>query len=107
RTRSIWLTQLSLAAAVVAIILSVYAFEPAELSTWTFISGVAVIFGVTLLALVLPWGRLPKNAVLLLPFGDIIGVGLWVLDADLRFGLLWVFPVIWIATYFAVAYLIM
>ncbi len=55
----------------------------------------------TLVALMVPWRRLPRTAVTVLPLLDVLGVGLTTNVPDLRLGFLWVFPVVWLATYFS------
>ena len=106
RTRSVWLLQLILGASVVITVLLVQALEPSLFGLWPFASGVGTIIALTATAIVVPWHRLPRAAVALIPFGDIIGVGLLSFGTDLRFGFFWVFPIIWIATHFTLAYLI-
>lgn len=106
RTRSIWLLQLVLAASVVATVLVVQALEPSLFGNWTFATGIGVIMALTALALVVPWRRVPRRMVMLLPFGDLLGVSFLAYDSELRFGFFWVFPIIWIATYFPLAALV-
>ena len=106
RTRSVWLLQLVLGASVVITVLLVQALEPTLFSLWSFSSGVGVVIALTAVAIVVPWHRFPRAAVAVIPFGDIIGIGLLSFGTDLRFGFFWVFPIIWIATHFALAYLI-
>jgi signal transduction histidine kinase len=106
RTRSVWLLQLVLAASVVITVLVVQALEPALFGEWTFSVGIAVIVALTAVALVVPWQRVPRNTILALPMGDLIGISLLSFGSDLRFGFFWVFPVIWIATHFALAALL-
>ncbi|OZD31300.1 hypothetical protein CH252_39935 [Rhodococcus sp. 06-1477-1B] len=106
RTRSVWLLQLVLGASVVITVLLVQALEPSLFSLWPFSSGVGVIIALTAIAIVVPWQKIPRSAVAVIPFGDIIGIGLLSFGTDLRFGFFWVFPIIWIATHFTLAYLI-
>lgn len=106
RTRSVWLLQLVLGASVVITVLLVQALEPSLFSLWSFSSGVGVVIALTAVAIVVPWHRLPRSAVAAVPFGDIVGIGLLSFGTDLRFGFFWVFPIIWIATHFALAYLV-
>jgi two-component system, OmpR family, phosphate regulon sensor histidine kinase PhoR len=106
RTRSVWLLQLVLAASVVVTVLLVQALQPALFTEWTFSGGVAVVIALTAAALVVPWDRVPRSAVMLVPFGDLLGIGLMAFGSELRFGFFWVFPVTWIATYFALPALI-
>jgi signal transduction histidine kinase len=106
RTRSIWLLQLVLAASVVVTVLAVQALEPSLLAVWTFSAGVGVIIALTAASLVIPWRRLPRSVIMLVPFGDLIGVSFLAFDSELRFGYFWVFPITWIATHFALAALL-
>lgn len=106
RTRSVWLLQLVLGASVVITVLLVQALEPSLFSLWPFSSGVGVIIALTAIAIVVPWQKIPRSAVAVIPFGDIIGIGLLSFGTDLRFGFFWVFPIIWIATHFTLVYLI-
>ncbi|MCD2168871.1 MULTISPECIES: cell wall metabolism sensor histidine kinase WalK [Microbacterium] len=106
RTRSVWLLQLVLGASVVITVLLVQALEPSLFALWPFSSGVGVIIALTAVAIVVPWQKLPRAAVALIPFGDIVGIGLLSFGTDLRFSFFWVFPIIWIATHFTLVYLI-
>ena len=85
RTRSVWLLQLVLGASVVITVLLVQALEPSLFAVWTFSTGVGVVIALTAVAIMVPWHRLPRNAVALIPFGDIIGIGLLSFGTDLRF----------------------
>lgn len=105
-TRSVWLLQLVLGASVVITVLLVQALEPTLFLLWPFSSGVGVIIALTAVAIVVPWHRLPRAAVAAIPFADIVGIGLLSFGTDLRFGFFWVFPIIWIATHFSLAYMI-
>ena len=100
RTRSIWLTQLVLAASVVVISVLVLALEPHLFAQWYFSVGVLALIVATLVTLALPWNRMPRLAVLSIPFVDAVAVGLMAGNTDLRLGYLWVFPVMWVAMYF-------
>ncbi|WP_050901744.1 sensor histidine kinase [Microbacterium testaceum] len=106
RTRSVWLLQLVLGASVVITVLLTQALEPSLFAVWTFSTGVGVVIALTAVAIIVPWHRLPRNAVAIIPFGDIIGIGLLSFGTDLRFGFFWVFPITWIATHFAVSLLV-
>lgn len=105
-TRSVWLLQLVLGASVVITVLLVQALQPSLFAQWPFSSGVGVIIALTAVAIVVPWHRLPRAAVAAIPFADIIGIGLLSFGTDLRFGFFWVFPIIWIATHFTLAFTI-
>ncbi len=101
RTYSIWLSQLLLSIVVVVIVLLVQALAPEALNLWTFTIGVSLVVILTALALALPWQRLPRWAVLAIPLLDIVAVGLMTRDTPIDFAFLWVFPVTWIATHYA------
>lgn len=100
RTRSIWLSQLLLAAVVVVVALVVQALAPGQFMFWTFSAGVTAVVVVTAATLVVPWHRLPRNAALVPPVLDIVAIGLMEYGSGLYTSFLWVFPVIWIATHF-------
>lgn len=106
RTRSVWLLQLVLGASVVITVLLVQALSPALFAVWTFSTGVGVVIALTAVAIMVPWHRLPRNAVSIIPFGDIVGIGLLSFGTDLRFGFFWVFPITWIATHFVLSMMI-
>lgn len=103
RTRSVWLTQLVLAASVLTISVLVLFLQPELFTRWTFALGVLAIVVVSLATLAVPWIRLPQSAVLAVPFLDALAIGLVASDTDLRFGYLWAFPVMWVAMHFSAA----
>lgn len=103
RTRSVWLLQLVLAAGVVITVLTVQALQPTMFGVWTFSTGVAIVVALTAVALIVPWHRLPRNAVMLIPFGDLVGVSFLAFGGDLRLSYFWVFPLTWIAVHGALA----
>lgn len=86
--------------------LVVLAIMPEEFSRWNYPTGVAIVFLTTIVALALPWARLPRDLVLILPYGDVLGVAAMTLGSDMQFAFFWVFPVIWIATHFRIGALI-
>jgi signal transduction histidine kinase len=100
RTRSIWLTQLVLAASVVTICVLVLALQPTLFARWTVTIGMTLLIALTIVTLVTPWSRLPPMAVLSIPFLDAIAIGLVASNTELRFSYLWVFPVMWVAMHF-------
>lgn len=100
RTRSVWRTQLILAAAVVAICLLVLMLEPELFGQWTFTAGTSAIIALTLATLIIPWQRLPSAAVVAVPFLDAAAIGLITSADELRFGFLWAFPVMWVSMHF-------
>lgn len=106
RTRSVWLHQLILGASVMITVLLVQVIEPALFAYWPFSAGVGVVIALTAVAIVVPWHRLPRAAVSVIPFGDIIAIGLMSIGTDLRFGFFWVFPIMWVATHFTLVALV-
>lgn len=102
RTRSIWLTQLSLAGAVVVIALMVMVLAPALFGQPHFLVGTALVLALTTFTIGAPWARMPKNAVIAIPFLDAIAIGLLSYSTDLRLGFLWAFPVMWAGMHFRV-----
>ncbi|MFE1645868.1 sensor histidine kinase [Microbacterium sp. P01] len=102
RTRSIWLTQLLLGASILILAVLVFAISPQLLATWHFTVGSLVIVVITLASLAVPWAKLPRGAVLVLPFLDALAIGVLAGTTELRFGFLWVFPVVWVAIHFDV-----
>ncbi|MCC2034008.1 sensor histidine kinase [Microbacterium allomyrinae] len=100
RTRSIWLTQMVLAASVVTISVLVLALQPVLFARWNYALGTLAIIVISVGALAVPWSRLPANAVLVLPFADTVAIGFMASNTDLRFSYLWVFPVMWVGMHF-------
>lgn len=106
RTVSIWRWQLVFTGSIVAIVVMVTAFKPETLGLPLFIAGLALVVLTTLLAFAVPWHRLPRRAVVVLPLLDALAVGLTTSAPDIRLGLLWVFPVTWLATYFTMPWVL-
>ncbi|GAA2998310.1 ATP-binding protein [Microbacterium aurantiacum] len=100
RTRSIWLTQLSLAGAVIVIALMAMVLAPVFFGRLHFVIGTAVIVGLAALTIGLPWDRLPKQTVLAVPFLDAVAIGVLAFGTDLRLSFLWAFPVMWAGMHF-------
>jgi signal transduction histidine kinase len=97
RTRSIWLTQLVLAASVVLIAVLVLLLQPELYVIWNFALGVLMMMILTTATIAVPWSRVPPRAVFVVPFLDAVAIGFMATATDLRFGYLWAFPVMWIA----------
>lgn len=106
RTVSIWRWQLVFTGSIVAIVVMITAFKPATLGLPFFMAGLVLVVVTTLLALAVPWHRLPRRAVVVLPLLDVFAVGLTTNAPDIRLGLLWVFPVTWLATYFSMGWVL-
>ncbi|MDD7962431.1 ATP-binding protein [Microbacterium thalli] len=69
-----------------------------------FFLAVAGVFVLTGVAIVVPWASIPPLWVAAIPIGDIIAIGLMrTAEPTGGFGLLWVFPVIWLASGFGTA----
>ncbi len=105
RTRSIWLTQLVLAASVVVICVLVVALQPDMFTRGGFIAGAFAIVVLTVATLAVPWSRLPRLAVLAVPFIDAVAIALMANKTEQRFGFLWLFPVMWVAMHFSAVWL--
>lgn len=100
RTRSIWLTQLVLAASVLITAVLVMALQPELFARWNFLVGAFAVMLLTLATLGAPWPRLSSGAVLAIPFADAVAIGLMASGTELRLGFLWGFPVMWVAMHF-------
>lgn len=95
------MTQLLLAVVVLITITVSLLLDPVTLRNELFISGVVVIFMVTMAAAVLPWSLWPRWLVMLLPVVDILAIVMIRMgEPALGAGLLLVFPVTWLAGYF-------
>lgn len=106
RTVSIWRWQLVFTGSAVAIIVVVAAFEPEIFSNPLVIAGAALVIVTTLVTMAVPWHRLPRTAAVAVPLLDALAVGLTTNARDLRLDFLWVFPVVWLATYFTMPWVL-
>ncbi|WP_382307738.1 sensor histidine kinase [Herbiconiux sp. UC225_62] len=102
--RAVFQSQLLLAAALLLLVCAAYIFQPDSVLDFRFFGGVAVVFLLTGAAAIVPWSSFPRHWIALLPIIDIFAIvsvrqGNSVLGA----GLLLVFPVIWLASYFGLA----
>src|SRR6187455_2871632 len=102
--RSVFLSQLLLAAATLLLVAVTVANNPAMFVEPLYFLGVMIIFGTTGLAAAVPWRRLPKMWIVVLPLLDIVGLSL-AREAQPLLGVsfLLVFPVIWMSTHFGQA----
>ena len=100
RTRSIRLWQLSLAAVILVAGLVIVVLAPSLLAEPTTVAGVVVILALTVVTLLVPWHRVPRAGVLIVPFVDILAIGLLAYGGDVWFAFLWVFPLAWCASHF-------
>ena len=99
--RSVILSQLLFGAVVMVVVFIQQLFAPESAAQPLVLAGVTIAFATTGLAVAIPWHRLPRDLVMLVPVIDIIAVGLMrVGDPDAGAGLLWVFPTLWLASYF-------
>ncbi|WP_336628846.1 MULTISPECIES: hypothetical protein [unclassified Microbacterium] len=99
RRASIWRWQLIFVSTTVAIAVLVAALKPTVFATPLFTAGLVLALLTTIVALVLPWERIPPAAILVVPMVDIAAIGLTTRAPDIRLGFLWVIPITWIATY--------
>ncbi|PJJ55623.1 ATP-binding protein [Compostimonas suwonensis] len=101
--RSVFLSQITLGAVVLILVLCVQIFDAQSVSSPSFFIGVAVIFVVTGFAVILPWHVIGKNAAIALPLLDIAGIAfIRHGEPSLGAGVLFVFPVIWMSTHYGV-----
>ncbi|WP_217183002.1 cell wall metabolism sensor histidine kinase WalK [Streptomyces sp. AC495_CC817] len=104
RTLSIWRWQLIFTGSVAAMVVVIAAFRPSALALPTVIASLGLVVATSIATLVVPWNRLPRWAAVGVPLLDALAIGLASSVTDIRLGFLWVFPVTWIATYFALAW---
>jgi two-component system phosphate regulon sensor histidine kinase PhoR len=102
--RSVFLSQLLLAAATLLLVAVSVATRPSMFTDPLYFIGLMIVFGTTGLAASVPWRRYPKTYIVLLPLLDILGLALArVAEPNLGVSFLMVFPVIWMATHFGQA----
>lgn len=106
RTVSIWRWQLVFTGSIVAIVVMITAFKPQVFANPFVVAGIALIVVTSIGTLAVPWHRLPHAAATVVPLLDALAVGLTTNAADLRLGFLWVFPVVWLATYFTLPWVL-
>ncbi|MCR2801922.1 MULTISPECIES: sensor histidine kinase [unclassified Microbacterium] len=106
RTRSIWQWQMVLAVAVAAISVVVALFTPQTFAQPAFGVGVVLLVVISALTLVVPWHRVGRAAVALVPGLDIVAIGLIASTGDGELSILWVFPVAWFATYYTLPWIV-
>lgn len=99
--RSVFLSQLLLAGATLVLVVVAMVVRPLTLFSPPYFFGVVLIFFTTGLAAAVPWNRVAKGWIALLPILDILAIAL-LRQADPLLGtsLLFVFPVIWMSTHF-------
>ncbi|QAY61556.1 PAS domain-containing sensor histidine kinase [Microbacterium protaetiae] len=103
RERSALLNQLMLACVVLVVTFLVLAGEfPGDVAL--FFAGALGVFVMTGVTLVVPWDRVAPPWLALVPAVDILAIGAMRISSTLSgFGLLWVFPAMWLAAGFGVA----
>ncbi len=106
RTRSVWQWQLIFTFSVVAIGVVVGILDVALLTDEPFLIGTILIIATCFVTLVTPWARYPKRAALVLPLIDIVAIGLLAIS-EATLGFLWVFPIVWVATYYGLVELVL
>lgn len=99
--RSVFLSQLLLTGATLVLATISFIIDPSNLASPMFFAGVIGIFTVTGLAAAVPWGRIAKTWIAILPVLDILFIALIRQDQPLLGAtLLFVFPVIWMSMHF-------
>lgn len=99
--RSVILSQLLFGAVVVVVAFTLQLFSPASASRSLMLVAIMLVFVTTGVTVLIPWHRLPHTLVMIVPLIDIVAVGIMrVSDPAAGVGLLWVFPTLWLATYF-------
>ena len=99
--RSVFLLQLVLTGVSLLLVSVSIVVQPATFSEPRFFFGVVIILFATSLAAALPWHRLPKGWIVVLPILDFFAIGLMrESQPSLGVGFLFVFPVIWMSTHF-------
>lgn len=106
RSRSIWRWQLILAVSAVAIAFAVAVLEPTTFARASFLVGLAIIALTTAASLGVPWPRMGQHIIIVIPLVDIVAVGLLAYGSDARLGFLWILPIVWIASYYSLLWLI-
>jgi two-component system phosphate regulon sensor histidine kinase PhoR len=102
--RSVFLSQLLLAAATLLLVAVSVLTRPSMFTDPLYFIGLMVVFGTTGLAASVPWRRYPKSYIVVLPLLDILGLALArIAEPNLGVSFLMVFPVIWMATHFGQA----
>jgi signal transduction histidine kinase len=99
--RAVFQSQLLLAATLLLLVCTAFVFQPSSVLDFRFFGGVAVVFILTGAAAIVPWSRLQTHWIALLPIIDIFAiVSVRQGNSALGAGLLLVFPVIWLSSYF-------
>jgi signal transduction histidine kinase len=99
--RSVILSQLLFGVAFVVVVFTLQVFAPELVTAPITMAGITLAFVVTGVTIVLPWHKVPRGWVMVVPILDIIAIGIVRIgEPTSGIGLLWVFPTIWLASYF-------
>ncbi|WP_127792748.1 cell wall metabolism sensor histidine kinase WalK [Agromyces sp. LHK192] len=99
--RSVILSQLLFGVAFVVVLFTLLLFQPEMLVEPLTIAGIGVAFAVTGVTMLVPWHRVRRGVVMIVPILDIVAIGcIRIAEATSGIGLLWIFPTLWLATYF-------
>ncbi|WP_165906000.1 sensor histidine kinase [Agromyces badenianii] len=102
--RSVILSQLLFGAVVIVVVFTLQIFSTASASQPLMLAAIVLVFVTTGVCIVTPWHRLPRGVIMIVPLIDIVAVGLMRMsDPAGGVGLLWVFPTLWLASYFGLA----
>ncbi|KQM82741.1 hypothetical protein ASE68_05245 [Agromyces sp. Leaf222] len=97
------LSQLLFGVALIVVVFTLQAFAPGSMAKPLVLTGVVLAFVVTGVTVVTPWHRLPRDFVMIVPVLDIVAIGLMRIgDPGIGVGLLWIFPTLWLSSYFGV-----
>ena len=99
--RSVFLWQLLLSVGVLILVCILLVVDISLSTEPTLLLGIALIFVATMAASAVPWRKLSRRWAMTLPIADIIGIALIQSgEPSLGASLFYVFPVIWLATYY-------
>ncbi|MDR5701458.1 sensor histidine kinase [Agromyces aerolatus] len=99
--RSVILSQLLFGVVFVVVIFTLQVFAPELVTSPIVLAGITGAFILTGVTIIVPWHRMPRAAVMLVPTLDIVMIGLVRIgEPTSGIGLLWVFPTIWLSSYF-------
>lgn len=99
--RSVILSQLLFGAVTIVVVFTLQLFSPEAGSQPLMLAAIVLVFVTTGVTVLTPWHRLPRSVVMIVPLIDIVAVGLMrISDPAAGVGLLWVFPTLWLSSYF-------
>lgn len=106
RSRVALINQILISVVVVGVALPALAFSAVTTQT-LFVSGAGLVLALTAAAIIMPWHALPAGWMAILPLGDMVGIALIRAGEPAGgFGLLWAFPVLWLASLFGLVGLV-